>query len=83
MHYLQMSKFIDILIYVILVSSALILAAILFRLVHGNFLNSYPYISPDGFDWIYEGAFLKAAVLGWPMSELPPPFSFASQSLYL
>ena len=73
MHQPQMSKFIDILIYAILVSSALILAIILFRLVHGNFLNSYPYISPDGFDWLYEGAYLKAVLTGWPISELPLP----------
>ena len=69
-----MSKLFDILIYTVIVFSAVILAVILFRLVQGNFLNSYPYISPDGFDWIYEGAYLRAVLSGWASSELPPPF---------
>lgn len=28
------------------------------RSAAGNFLNSYPFLSPDGYDWIYEGAYL-------------------------
>jgi hypothetical protein len=31
-----------------------------FRLIDGSFINSYPYISSDGFDWIYEGDALVA-----------------------
>ena len=39
------------------------------QLSDGDFLNSYPYISSDGFDWIYEGHWLVARLSG---IDLPP-----------
>ena len=39
--------------------AALALLIVMRRLTRGNFLNSYQFISPDGFDWISEGVYLN------------------------
>jgi len=39
------------------------------QLSDGDFLNSYPFISSDGFDWIYEGHWIVARLSG---IALPP-----------
>jgi hypothetical protein len=43
----------------VIVCAAVALMLIMRRLTRGNFLNSYPFISPDGFDWIFEGVYLS------------------------
>src|SRR5882762_5361958 len=45
--------------------------ALMLRLADGDFLNSYPFISPDGHDWIYQGAYLKT-ILTEGADALPP-----------
>ncbi len=48
------------------------LQAILFaRLWVGDFFNSYPYISADGFDWITEGVALRQLLAGVDASQWP------------
>ncbi len=39
------------------------------RLIDGDFLNSYPYVTSDGFDYLYEGHALAARLAGL---EIPP-----------
>jgi hypothetical protein len=56
----------------LLALSAAVGFALILRLVDGDFLNSYPFISPDGSDWIYEGAYLKT-VLAQGTGALAPP----------
>ena len=52
------------------------------RLISGDFLNSYPFISDDGFDWVAQGFGLKGIVLDgdnsvWPILR-PPVFVFVT-----
>ncbi len=46
----------------LIVASAIAQFVLMQRATNGDFLNSYPLISPDGFDWIYEGAYLRYAL---------------------
>ena len=43
---------------------ALLHAWLMTRLTQGNFFNSYPFISNDGFDWIMQGLALKQRLAG-------------------
>jgi hypothetical protein len=49
---------------------------IMYSMFIGDFINSYPYLSPDGFDYIYEGLALKQLFYGlnnapWPILRNP------------
>lgn len=50
---------------------ALAHAHLMARLTQGNFLNSYPFISNDGFDWITEGLALKQRIAGVDAGVFP------------
>lgn len=46
------------------------------RIADGNFFNSYPYISDDGFDWVTQGVALNQMMTGvdsstWPVLRSP------------
>jgi len=48
----------------------------MYRLRKGDFLNSYPFISDDGFDWVTQGLALKQFITGvdtsaWPVLRHP------------
>jgi hypothetical protein len=55
----------------LLAISAAVGFALILRLSDGDFLNSYPFISPDGADWIYQGAYLRT-ILTEGADALPP-----------
>src|SRR3989339_1345220 len=40
-------------------------------LAHGDVINNYPFISPDGFDWYTEGIYLTQFFSGVTLPELP------------
>lgn len=69
------SSGIDLLSYGISIIAALILFILMVRLAKGNFLNSYPFISQDGFDWLFEGKYLQNVLVGKHLSELPQPYT--------
>jgi hypothetical protein len=56
-------------------------------LAHGDVLNHYPYISPDGFDWYMEGVYLVKLLGGGSLPDLPvlrpPLFVFVTAADYL
>ena len=55
-----------------------------YYLSNGNVLNFYPLISPDGFDWYTEGAYLYNHILHeslLPLNVLRPPFFVILTSL--
>ena len=67
---------------------AIIFAIKFFSLANGNLINNYPYISPDGFDWYLEGAYLVKILGGAQNLQAlpvlrPPMFVLVTMADYL
>lgn len=56
-------------------------------LAHGDVINNYPFISPDGFDWYTEGMYLTQLFSGTTLPELPvlrpPLFVFVTAADFI
>ena len=68
--------------FLLLLILAGIYAVKILQLSYPLVINNYPYISPDGFDWLTEGFWLTQTVLGKNVSDVtlpiarPPVFVF-------
>lgn len=59
-------------LWLILGTVTLAYGLLLVRLTGGNdFFNSYPFITDDGFDWLYQGLSLSARLAGQAVPPLP------------
>lgn len=70
--------------YVVMALAAVAVLVVMRRLTNGDFLNSYPFMSPDGFDWVFEGAYVHRLTVAGRDSIAPatvlraPMFVFIS-----
>ena len=69
------SRSLDAAVYAIITAISFLYFILIARLTNGNLLNSFPFISQDGFDWLFEGKYIEIALSRRSLSGLPLPYA--------